>query len=83
MDLFVTKKADKEFSRIPKSYQDKLKKRLIYLKDNPYAGKYLEGEYRGLMSLRQWPYRIIYYIRKKEKEIWVVSITHRQGVYKN
>ena len=82
MKIFLTKVAQKQKLRIPKSELEKVEKQLIYLKKNPLSGKKLLGDYVGTRAIRAWPYRIVYYIKKRENEIWVVSILHRQGAYK-
>lgn len=82
MQFVVTAEAQKQYSRIPKSAQTKVKKKLNLLKDNPLIGKKLEGELSSFRSLRSWPYRIIYKINYSDKRIEVVTILHRQGSYR-
>ncbi len=82
MKLIVTPKAQKEISRIQKTEQIKVDKKLHLLEEEPFLGKKLSGELEGFRSLRSWPYRIIYHINGKEKEIWVDNILHRQEAYK-
>ena len=67
---------------MPKSEQIKIKKRLLVLEQNPKEGKKLSGKLLGIRSLKAWPYRIIYLIEEKKKQIFVVTIAHRQEVYK-
>lgn len=82
MQVIVTPKALKQYNHFPKSEQAKIKKKLISLEQNPQEGKKLSGEFEELRSLRSWPFRIIYFIDKKQSKIFVVTIAHRQGVYK-
>ncbi len=82
MDVILTLQAKKDFLKLQKSQRKKVQKRLLYLESNSYVGKRLLGEFEGLRSLRAWPQRIIYLIDKKKKEIWIVSILHRQKAYK-
>ncbi len=82
MEVIVTPKALKQYKHLPKSEQAKIKKRLLVLEQNPQEGKKLSGKLLGIRSLKVWPYRIIYLIENKEKKIFVVTIAHRQGVYK-
>ena len=79
LQVIITPKARKQYKHLPSREQTKIKKKLIALGDDPYAGKKLAGALEKLRSLRAWPYRIIYYIDKKK--IFVVSIIHRQGAY--
>ena len=81
MKVFVTPQAEKQLSKLPSSYQVKVKKRLQYLSKNPFAGKKLVGELKNKWSMKVWPYRIIYIINQN-RQIWIVSVLHRQGVYK-
>ena len=82
MEVIVTPKALKQYNHLPKVEQTKIKKKLLLLERNAQEGKKLSGEYDELRSLRAWPYRIVYYIDNKVKKIFVVTIAHRQGVYK-
>jgi addiction module RelE/StbE family toxin len=51
------------------------------LREDPYAGKKLQGELYGLYSLRVWPYRIIYMVEKRIITVTVVAIGQRKDVY--
>jgi addiction module RelE/StbE family toxin len=74
--------AFKNLKKLPRAKQIKILKTIEKLKNDPYAGKNLKGEFEGLRSLRVWPYRIIYRYIAQEKLIFVNVISHRQGVYK-
>lgn len=82
MEIIITPKALKQYAHLPKTEQTKIKKKLVTLKISPQEGKKLSGEYKELRSLRVWPYRIIYYINASQKKIFIVTIVHRQGVYR-
>lgn len=82
MQVIVTPKALKQYKHLPKTDQQKIKKKLLILEQNFQEGKKLSGEFSELRSLRAWPYRIIYYINNKQKKIFITTIAHRQGVYK-
>lgn len=82
MLVIITPKAVKQYKHIPKPEQAKIKKKLVLLEHNPQEGKKLSGQYTELRSLKVWPYRIIYYIDTVQKKLFVVTIAHRQGVYK-
>jgi mRNA-degrading endonuclease RelE of RelBE toxin-antitoxin system len=82
MQVVVTPKALKQYNNLPRTEQIKIKKKLLALELDVQEGKKLSGEYAELRSLRAWPYRIIYYIDKVKKKIFIVTIAHRQGVYK-
>lgn len=80
MIVLLKKRAAKELSHLPTPERNKVVKKLRLLKIDPYGGKPLLGEYKGYLSLKSWPYRIIYTIEKES--IAVYSIAHRQGAYK-
>jgi mRNA-degrading endonuclease RelE of RelBE toxin-antitoxin system len=82
MEVIITPKALKQYNRLPKIEQTKIKKKLVILEQNPQDGKKLSGEFESLRSLRAWPYRVIYLIDEKQEKIFVVTIMHKQGVYK-
>jgi addiction module RelE/StbE family toxin len=82
MKIALSKDAEKQYKRLPKSQQMKILKKITGLRQNQNAGKKLEGELKGFYSLRVWPYRILYEINKDKQLIEVHKIAHRQGVYK-
>ncbi|PIU03693.1 hypothetical protein COT44_01850 [Candidatus Shapirobacteria bacterium CG08_land_8_20_14_0_20_39_18] len=81
-ELILSKNAEDNFCRIPKSEQKKINTKLHLLRENPLSDKPLTGELQGLWSLRAWPYRILYEFKQKEKVIIIHRILHRQGAYK-
>lgn len=81
MKLILAPKAVKQYKKLPRKEQNKLKQKLFSLESNPYSGKPLKGELSGYYSLRVWPYRIIYTIHKHLKQIHITAILHRQGAY--
>ena len=81
MKIVFNPKANKQFQKLPVVQKKKVVRKLRVLADDPWTGKLLEGEYKGLRSLKAWPYRIIYAVVGEELVIY--SVAHRQGVYKN
>jgi len=81
--VIITPEALKQYSRLNKSEQIKIKKKLLLFEQYPYEGKKLSGKLAEVRSLKAWPYRIIYYIDEKTRKVFIVTIAHRQGVYKN
>lgn len=80
--VVVPKRAQKELKRIPDRFRKRVIVALAALAYDPFCGKKLVGKYVGNWSLRVWPYRIIYKIKKRELIVLVVKIGHRQTVYK-
>lgn len=81
MKLFLTDLASKQKKQLSKIEQRKIDRKIVYLESNPFLGKKLAGQYKEIRTIRAWPYRIFYYINYSKKEIWIVSILHRQGAY--
>lgn len=79
--VIIAKDAQKSFEKIPRKVQSRIVHGLDKLSQDPFIGKSLKGELDGKFSLRVWPYRIIYQISKKELQIQVIDIGHRQGIY--
>ena len=79
--VFLSLQAKKDFKKIPSKDKLKIRKKLSLLKTNPLAGKKLVGRLKGFYSLRIWPYRAVYFV-KKNRQVWVVHILHRQKAYK-
>jgi len=82
MEVIITPRALKQYNHLPKTEQAKIKKKLHLLEENSQEGKKLSGEFADLRSVKVWPYRIIYFINSIQKKIFIVTIAHRQGVYK-
>jgi mRNA-degrading endonuclease RelE of RelBE toxin-antitoxin system len=83
MRIIITPKAQIHCKRFSKKEISKIQQRIKLLESDPYLGKKLGGKFAGAYSLRAWPYRILYIIKKEQRAIFVVSILHRQGVYNN
>ena len=58
-----------------------IKKSLIELRKNPYAGKDLQEELYGFKSLRIKKYRIIYYLKEEEYLLRIYYLGQRSDVY--
>ncbi len=80
--LEVKTKAQKQLEFFPKKDQRRVLMAFEVLKENPTAGNQLEGKYKGLRSLRVWPYRILYAIDHSIITVTVVKIGHRKDVYR-
>jgi mRNA interferase RelE/StbE len=80
--LEVKTKALKQLATLPKKDQKRVLAAFDVLRENPMAGKQLEGKYKGLRSLRLWPYRIIYAVDHSVITVTVVKVGHRKDVYR-
>jgi mRNA interferase RelE/StbE len=52
------------------------------LRETPYAGGVLKGEFSGLRRLRVGRYRVVYEVIESRVTILVVRIAHRREVYR-
>jgi mRNA-degrading endonuclease RelE of RelBE toxin-antitoxin system len=82
MKIELSGKAISNLKKFPVAERKKIFKKLHLLENDPRAGKKLTGELTGLFSLKAWPYRIIYQLISKQKIIYIITIQHRQSVYK-
>ena len=80
--ISLSRKAEKGLDKIHQPWHGRITIALKKLTIDPYIGKKLEGKYKNDYSIRVWPYRIIYTIKKKELIIEVIEIDHRGGVYR-
>jgi len=79
--VFLTEKAKKQMKRLPSREQERIRKALPALGEDPWKGKKMEGDLSGCYALRVWPYRIIYTIERQIVTVTVVAIGHRKDVY--
>ena len=77
-ELVFSKEFDKDFSKLDKSNQAWVLKKIMALQNNPLVGKPLRFELKGFRSLRVGKYRIIYKINDK---ILLSTLKHRKSVY--
>lgn len=75
--LEIKPKARKNLDKITGHYHSRLIAALDGIVANPFSGKALSGDRKGQYSVRVWPYRIIYIIKKQELIIVVVEVDHR------
>ena len=64
---------------LDKEAQIRVLREIKVLKTNPYAGKPLHGEWKGVRSLRMGNYRVLYQI--KGKTILLLVVGHRKRIY--
>ncbi len=78
----ISKKANKNASRLPLKIHHKVDLAFDAIKENPIIGEKLHGELEGYYKYRIGNYRIIYTFDSRESVVTVVKIEHRQGVYR-
>ncbi|MBI3386078.1 type II toxin-antitoxin system RelE/ParE family toxin [Candidatus Gottesmanbacteria bacterium] len=80
--FILPQSVQKHAKRLPKHIQKRLPHAFLLLKANPIAGEKLQGKLSRLYKYRLGDYRIVYSFDTKTSRVVVVSIEHRQGVYK-
>lgn len=80
--ILLSETAEKDLEKIDNKYKPHIFAALFDLRKNPHSGKKLKGKFQDYYSLRAGFHRIIYRIYKKELNILVIRIGHRQGIYK-
>ena len=80
--VIIDRNADKHFLRLPRSIQQRVLRIYDIIKLNPIVGIKLHGDLKGFYKYRLGNYRIIYSFDSKSSTVEIVTIEHRQGVYK-
>ena len=80
--LVFSRAWEKEYKKLDTATKERAAEALHNLIENPYAGKPLVGNLRGVWSLRLGGYRIIYEIKETTKEIFIEAIGLRKNIYK-
>jgi len=65
---------------LDREVQVRILREINILKTNPYVGKPLRGEWKGIYSLRIGDYRAFYQIKKNE--VFLLVVGHRKRVYR-
>ena len=79
----LSKSAEKNLLKLPKHKQKLIARKLLILKSDPFLGKPLSGKLKGTLSIRVWPYRIVYEFNPKTKNVMIYKIQHRKEVYRD
>lgn len=80
--LVLKQNVRKKLDKLDESLQRRIGLAFEKLMTDPFQGKKLEGKYKGLRSLRVWPYRIIYEIRNRELIVTIIAVAHRKDAYR-
>lgn len=79
-EIIFTDQFRRDLEGLDKQTQIRILREIQILKENPFAGKLLHYELRGLLSLRIGDYRVIY--RIAEDKVILRTAGHRRVVYK-
>jgi mRNA interferase RelE/StbE len=81
-NIYIPNKVRKKSLSYPKNIQKRIGEALLILKENPISGIKLHGELTNYFKYRLGDYRIVYRFDNKTKNIYILKIEHRQGVYR-
>jgi mRNA interferase RelE/StbE len=79
--LIPTREFLKNLERLDIQTNQRIISSIEDLSGNPFLGKPLRGELKGLYSLRIGKYRVIYSVDTKRQEIVLHAAKHRSKVY--
>jgi len=80
--IAYTKEAKERIDKLDKRKKRQIKDAIERLAQNPDIGKHLLHEFRGLSFYRSGDHRIIYRVYHQEILILILTIGHREDVYK-
>lgn len=81
-EIILKNPAKKFIRRLDDNIKKRIIKKIKSIREYPYSGIRLGGNFKGLWKLREGDYRIIYQIEKNKLIIYVVNIGHRKNIYK-
>ena len=79
--LVFTDKARKQYNLLSGKLKNQVDKGLERIAKNPYLGKPLVGELKGIWSERVSTFRILYKFYEQKIEVLILLIEHRKKVY--
>ena len=81
--IVIAPRARKEIDGLPANIKSRIAEVLSnVLSKDPFTGKALKAELKGLYSYRVGDYRIIYAVARRELMIQIVKVMHRREVYR-
>lgn len=82
--LVVAPSAERSLARLPEKAAAAVVEFLLGpLTDNPKrVGHALRGDFEGLWAARRGPYRVVYEVSSRPREVRVLRIDHRADVYR-
>ena len=81
--IVISPQARKDIESLPDNVKSRIANVLLnILAQNPFAGKALKAELKGLYSYRVGDYRIIYSVLRHTLIIQIVKVMHRRDAYR-
>lgn len=82
MEIRYKPEAIKQLKNIGAKDINKIRRKIMSLSANPFVGKPLQGQLKGVRSIRAWPLRIIYTFDSASQIITIETVDYRGDVYK-
>lgn len=83
MKIVIVKKAKKELNKLPTNVREKIRLKLLDLKNNPISFQTKKLTEQPGYRLRVGDYRVLYLIELESDRIVILRIKHRKDVYRN
>lgn len=80
--LLYTKSAEKELTRIPKSFEQGLKAKIALLSEDPFLSNSIKLKgFQNYYRVKYSKYRVIYAVFPARSIIKIMKIGHRKSIY--
>lgn len=80
--VIIAPRAKKQIDKFLSRIKQKIATVLEELSANPFLGKALKADLKGLYSYRVGSYRVIYSLLRHKLIIQVIKVMHRKDVYR-
>lgn len=82
-EVKYSKKAEKEYNKLPKNIRDRIDKKIKYLKLTPRGTdtKKLSGQ-KNAYRTKVGTYRVVYEIEDDKLIVWIIKVGPRKDIYK-
>ena len=82
-EIVIAPRAKKQIDRLPEHVKSRIGNTLLkVLSVDPFIGKPLKADLKGLYSYRVGDYRILYSVYKTKLIVQIVKVMHRKEVYR-
>lgn len=80
MQIFLSSKADRQLSKLPRKMHDVILSRIEKLSEDPFGEKSKKLRDRQGWRVRVGDYRILYMV--EDRKLIILSVGHRKEIYK-
>ena len=79
--ILYSETSRKQIKRLHPQIKASVKSTIKKIKENPFAGYWLEKELSGYLSIRTKRFRIIYKINEEKRIVEIHHVGHRKDIY--